>query len=299
MDTENNKSWTCLSSFILKIIAIVTMTIDHVGAMLLENIGSQYTLGLIFRYIGRLSLPLFCFMIVEGVLHTKKLGNYLLRLGIMATIVSVGLVSLTYIPFFKQSGISVWGQGNIYIDLLLGAIAVFLLRRKEWYFKLLSLVPLFLGIASYIATCIEFSEDILIHWFPFFLRPQYHFYSIGMIMLFYIVYIFKDLFLKYYSNNSGIPVETLEGTQIERKTLNIMSFGVVIVSTIMFFVVSLIIPSDWVYYQPGVQNFAMVAGAFVLLYSGKRGYNAKWFQITSYAYYPVHLIIIYGLGMFI
>ena len=63
---------TCLSSFILKIVALVTMTFDHVGLMLemlyptkldiLEMAG-------VFRIIGRLALPLFVFMIVEGVIH--------------------------------------------------------------------------------------------------------------------------------------------------------------------------------------------------------------------------------------
>ncbi len=47
-----------LSSFWLKIIAILTMTVDHVGVMF--DITPC-------RYIGRLALPLFCFMAAEGV----------------------------------------------------------------------------------------------------------------------------------------------------------------------------------------------------------------------------------------
>ena len=297
MDTTSNKSWTCLSSFIIRIIAIVTMTFDHIGMMLLENVGNEYLLGIIFRYIGRLSLPLFCFLIVEGVLHTKKFGNYLLRLGILATTISVALICLTYLPWFK--GISVWGLGNIYIDLILGAIAVYLLNRKEWYFKALSIVPLLIGIVSFTATAIEFSDDILIHWFPFFLRLQYHFYSIGMIMLIYLAHIFKDIFLKQYSTNSGIPVESLQGTNVERYSLNIFSMAAIIFATLIFFLTSLAIPGNFVFWQTGMQNMAMLSGAFVLLYNGKRGYNAKWFRVTSYLYYPLHLLIIFGIGILI
>ena len=68
-------------------------------------------------------------------------------------------------------------------------------------------------------------------------------------------------------------------------------------ATIVYLVVSLLIPQDWVYWVPGIQNAAMIAGAFILLYSGKRGYNAKWFQYGSYLYYPIHLLVVFGIGM--
>ena len=83
-----NKSFAVISSFILKIVALVTMTFDHVGYMLGDSVGYNFWLVTLFRVIGRLALPLFCFMITEGVIHTKKIGNYFLRLGIMGTLVA-------------------------------------------------------------------------------------------------------------------------------------------------------------------------------------------------------------------
>lgn len=292
-----NKNFTCLSSFILKIIAIVTMTIDHIGVILEMNVGYNYALAIAFRYIGRLALPLFAFMICEGVIHTKKIGNYLLRLGIMATLVTGALIFIEYVPWFD--GVSVRNEGNIFIDLLLGALAVYLLSRKEWYFKVLSIIPLGISIVSYIVTSIEFGEGILIHWYPFFLRAQYHFYSVGMIILFYCAYLAKDLFLKQYSHNSGIPVESLKGTTLERYALNLFSVFALVIATLGFFFIALSIDYDYVFWEIEMQNIAMVSGAFILLYNGKRGYNAKWFQYGSYAYYPIHLIIIYAIGMLI
>ena len=41
-----------------------------------------------------------------------------------------------------------------------------------------------------------------------------------------------------------------------------------------------------------VQIYALFAGAFILLYNGKRGYNSKWFEYGGYAYYPLHILII-------
>lgn len=287
------RNFTCLSSFILKIIALVTMTFDHIGVILEMNVGANYWLALVFRYIGRLALPLFCFMLVEGVLHTKKFGNYLLRLGIMATSISIAIIVIEY----GFEGMSMRNDGNIFIDLLLGAITVYCLKHDKWYMKLLVIIPLGISIASFIVTCLEFHEPVLIHWYPFFLRLQYHFYSILLIILFYFAHLFTKSFLGMYSNNSGIPVESLEGTYVERYALNIFSFGALVVATMVYFLIGLNLDKNYVFYDYGVQTFAIVSGAFILLYNGKRGYNAKWFQYGCYLYYPIHLLAIYGIGM--
>ena len=290
---KEKRSFTILSSFILKIIAMASMTIDHVGWMMGETIGYNFWLVNVFRILGRIALPLFCFMICEGVLHTKRIGHYFLRLGIMATLVSAAILLVEYLPIFD--GFSVRNEGNIFADLLLGAIAVFFLTRKKIYLKFLCLIPLGIGIASYIATGFE-AQGTLIHWFPFFLRPQYHFYSILMIILFYVAYLLKDIFLLNYSNKSGIPVESLEGTTFERITANLFAVLMVVVSTMLFFALFYLLPSKWIFWDPYIQNAAMISGAFILLYNGKRGYNAKWFQYGSYVYYPLHMLVIFGIG---
>lgn len=60
----------------LKIIALVTMTIDHVGMYLLPQF-------VILRIIGRLSMPIFAYMIAEGCRYTKNKRYYiLLTLGV-------------------------------------------------------------------------------------------------------------------------------------------------------------------------------------------------------------------------
>lgn len=53
----------------LKIIALLTMTADHIGHILYPDVG-------ILRIIGRLSLPIFAFMIAEGCHHTRSMGKY-------------------------------------------------------------------------------------------------------------------------------------------------------------------------------------------------------------------------------
>ena len=297
MSDNNSRTWTCLSGFILKLIAFVTMTFDHVGVVLQMNVGENYELAIAFRCIGRIALPLFCFLIAEGFYHTKKPGNYMLRLGIMATIIAIAHIVIAYTPLV--GGINLRPFGNIYMDLLLGGLGIFLLMRKKWYLQVLAVIPFLLGFAAFICYSLEQSENMIIHWFPFFLRPMYSFYSIGMIMLFYIGHIFKGWFLKYYSNNSGIPVESLRDTQIERKTYNVIAMGSLVIWTLVLYLVGCMIPLEWVTWDVVIQNIAIVSGAFILLYNGKRGYNAKWFQYGSYFYYPVHIVIIFLIGTLI
>ena len=140
-----------LSSFWLKIIALLTMTIDHVGlAFDIEP----------FRYIGRLALPLFCFMIAEGAIHTRSFKKYALRLGVMASVISLAILLSEVVPVFKNNGLSMRNDGVIFIDLLLGAVAVYLLRQNKWYLKLLAILPLAFGVTSYSDIRIESWDDI-------------------------------------------------------------------------------------------------------------------------------------------
>lgn len=120
----------------LKWIAIITMFLDHTGAALLEigllpqianavlagnafnflptDYHTWYNLDLVLRYIGRLAFPLFCFLLIEGFLHTKNVKKYMLRLGLFALISEV--------PFdltFNNSVLELTSQ-NVFFTLFIG-----------------------------------------------------------------------------------------------------------------------------------------------------------------------------------
>lgn len=65
-----------LSANALKIIALVTMTIDHAGLLLMNNY-------MPFRILGRLAFPIFAYMIAEGCRYTKNKRNYFLRIFLL------------------------------------------------------------------------------------------------------------------------------------------------------------------------------------------------------------------------
>ena len=66
----------------LQIIAILSMTIDHIAYYLFPDLT-------IFRIIGRLAFPLFAFMLVEGFKHTHSRSRYFLRLLFTALVTQV------------------------------------------------------------------------------------------------------------------------------------------------------------------------------------------------------------------
>ncbi len=70
-----------MNSFHLKMIAIITMLIDHTAAVLIP---SNTVLWLVMRCIGRLAFPIFVFLLVEGFYHTRDVKKYLLRMGAFA-----------------------------------------------------------------------------------------------------------------------------------------------------------------------------------------------------------------------
>lgn len=109
---------SCLSGFQLKIIAIITMTIDHMGAILYPQ---YYEM----RIIGRIAFPIYAFLLVEGMVHTKDIQKYLKRLGIFALI--------SEIPFdlVFHNQILYLDSQNIFFTLLFGGLAISLIQDAE------------------------------------------------------------------------------------------------------------------------------------------------------------------------
>lgn len=66
----------------LKLIAMLTMTIDHIGYILFPRV-------VWLRLVGRLAFPIFAYMIAEGCSHTRSLKRYLGSMVAMAAVSQV------------------------------------------------------------------------------------------------------------------------------------------------------------------------------------------------------------------
>lgn len=140
----------------LKIIAIITMVIDHVGAVLFPE-------QLIFRYIGRLSFPIFCFLLVEGFVYTKNVYKYVARLGIFAIVSEI-----PYDLAFSNELFN-WNKQNVFFTLCLGVVILYLLKntRQGW------------EKAIYIVFALLFAEMM---------KSDYGAFGILLIIWFYMLY---------------------------------------------------------------------------------------------------------------
>ena len=141
---------------IIKIIACITMILDHIRyAVPVTNI-------FVTRFLGRISFPLFAFLLTEGYVHTKNLKNYYKRLFIFAII--------SQIPFmlFRKLVVGEWKMLNIMFTLLLGLIAITIFdKEKRKYISIPCVIlTIFLGKI---------------------LKVDYGWYGVATIILFYLL----------------------------------------------------------------------------------------------------------------
>lgn len=210
--------WKGLSGSSLKVIALVSMTMDHIAYYLMEHGTLQYEL---MRMVGRMAFPIFAFLLVEGYVHTRSRGKYALNLLIFALISEV--------PWWLLNHDN---THNVFFTLLLGLLAIDLITRIGnkpllWCVIIASIC----GNAAWLHVDYEYSGILLIYVFYFF-QPD-------------------------------------KVTKCLLATLLIYQYGVV---------------GLW------------LGLAVILCYNGNRGFiKGQYAKYLCYAYYPLHLLIIWGL----
>ena len=100
-----------MSVFVLKIIACISMFIDHTK-FIFGNV------DIVNKYFGRFAFPIYAFLISEGYVHTKNFAKYLGRLLIFAAISQIPAY-LLFKPFLNGEPYL-----NIFFTLALGLIAI-------------------------------------------------------------------------------------------------------------------------------------------------------------------------------
>lgn len=209
--------------------------------------------------VGRIAFPIYAFLTVEGFFHTKNFKKYMLRMLICAL--------LSEIPFNLMMGgwIDPFDQ-NVIWTFIIALLAMKLLEtiknklwHKNWLFKVITLgLAVLIVMLCYALGMITFVD--------------YHGEGILMVFVFFFFRQRKwwsylaQLALMYYIN---VP---MLGSRYDTYSLFGVSF-------------------DFYY-----QSIALLALIPIWLYKGKQGYHSKAFQYCYYAFYPVHILVLVGIG---
>lgn len=247
-----------MSTFALKIIAITTMLIDHVTAIFIPQDTWIYLVG---RIIGRITFPIFLFLLVEGFFHTRNIQNYLKRLGIFALISELPYDLAFYNSFFSKSG------GNIKSDLpqMFSDPYVFDTVIKRFVSYQNVLFTLLIGLVTiYFMSIIEkkYKKNML----------------------------YVNLFNAVITLAACLVAALLKTDYSYKGVLLIVAFylfrGSKILLTISIFIIS----------QDVIQAFSALAMIPIAFYNGKKGKDIKYF---FYTFYPGHLILLFLISLLI
>ena len=128
-----------INAFTLKMIAIVAMLIDHVGAILFPWVE-------VLRIVGRIAFPIFAFTLVEGFFHTRDVKKYMLRLGILALVSEIPFdLAFFGVPF-------AFIHQNVFFTLFLGILMLYLVVSTPKDFRRVLSVLAVILIADYLHT---------------------------------------------------------------------------------------------------------------------------------------------------
>ena len=110
-----------LNAFQLKVIALIVMLMDHIYTAF-PNV---YPLW--FHALSRFVAPLFAFLMVEGLFHTRNKLKYNIRLFVWAVVMHVGNIIIN--NAFVSKGVRV--HNNIFMTLALGLTIINLFELNK------------------------------------------------------------------------------------------------------------------------------------------------------------------------
>ena len=246
-----------ISSAVLKNIAVVTMLIDHIGAVIVTRLliqnglyeamvnqeaysawmgqnGNLYGIYMAMRIIGRFAFPIYCFLLVEGFQRTHDVKKYLGRMFLFAL--------LSEVPFDLALSGKAWypAYQNVFFTLLLGLLVIAGLRLVEQRFSGTETGKKILRVALDAVIVIAGCALALI------LKTDYNFKGVMAIV---VLYLFRN-----------------------RKKAQIWA-GVIIFLL-----------------MDGLEMIAALSFILIWFYNGTRGRQNKYF---FYFFYPVHLLLLW------
>ena len=265
-----------INSNMLKTIALIAMVIDHIGFYFSESLNPN--LVTIFRYIGRIAMPIFLYLLVQGFFYTKNFKKYLTRISVFAIITQILVTILMIINkrFYPEyiSPRQVYSTGNILFSFALSLLLMKVLHEKvlikKWnYVKNISLKVVLLSLICIISMILPLD------------------YGIEALILSGLIYYIEKFRIELYidrTNNkqkiSNMVLSSVSDSKIELVYILLILF--VLLLTCLYFNTCITI---------------LLSIIPIALYNGERGKCNKFVKNIYYIFFPLQHIILYMLGM--
>lgn len=252
----------------LKLLALVFMLIDHIGQFIPET-------PIWFRWIGRISAPLFIFCVIWGFSYTSNKKKYLTRMYLFG--VGMAIINLVINYIFRYTYVSI--TNNIFTTLFLIGFTIFLMNQKEKKYLIGFIIWQF--ISTFL--CLMIAE--LIPSVPYILQSHMFYGSLFGNMMFTEggpLFVMLGVLFYVMRNNKKAFIICFSGFTILCYFL-VRRYGYHMGGFFSYFV-------PFADYQ-----WLMIAALpFILLYNGKKGLGLKYF---FYIFYPLHIVILYLIGI--
>ena len=220
-----------ISNFILKIIALIFMTIDHVGVFLPSS-PLQFT----FRVLGKIALPIFIYTTLEGCKKTKDIKKYMLRLGVMSIFMYIAIVIAQLVLYFNNGYLLVFQ--NIFFTLLnLVFIYYLFFVNKNKNKRRMVILPILIFIGSYIFFLLringisEFISSIFVDGLTTMYGLEAPIMFVGALLG---IYIYEEIVRKRLNNDETLVNEFLCSKKAQLSRNIIMCLSIALVSLIMY-----------------------------------------------------------------
>lgn len=316
----------------LKIIAIITMFIDHIGAVVLEGklsdlgmaqamqtqeglqefmaqYGVLYLMDMIMRLIGRMGFPIFCFLLIEGFMHTRsrlKYGRNLLLFALISEVPFDLAITRGMGDVPKIGGVLYPYYQNVFFTLFIGLLCMcgyeFVSRHAEefgknigtkvlaWVVRITGIVLPAVVIRAMIRNYIGELPD-RICWSAGILVP---------VLLYAVVFMRRKSVASYQVLCTDVTILALGALMADLLHTDYSSLGIVTITFMYAFRKNHVKSVLAGCIALTAFNFIEITSFFTLIpvkkYNGERGLSMKYF---FYAFYPVHLFLLYLISRYV
>lgn len=256
----------------LKIIALIAMFIDHVGHFIPNT--PEW-----FQWIGRIAAPVFIYSLIIGYQYTSNRKKYITRLYICTLVMAI----LNFIINIAFNYTQMYITNNFFAPLLLILIFIYMFEKKQ---------------IKYIGLLVAWQISALLLSILLSEISEWRFISdAGAVYQFFGSIFGSVLFVE------GGPSFLLFGLLLYLTKKNKIGIFVVYSMFSLFYYIAYLKwgqrPDFFMEYFlqfAGYQWMMIIALPLILLYNGNKGIGLKY---LFYVFYPVHLLILYFVGVYL